>query len=245
MVDVLLRSEEELPGDEKLAVRLADMDVLDEYRRKLDELIEKAGSIVADADVLSEIKNILSDMLSAISDMKNASLLLHESVSQSASAIENSLERLATGNAAQAEKLAYETKRLDEKLDMVQREVDKIAILTDALRSDFETFRDETRMRTGEIVALIKSVKSYKPKPKAKRKRKSRQKRKQIEDEALDLLIVNALSNVSMNIASLEQATDVSENRLRKRLNVLITRGVVVKERRGRAIFYTARTEQG
>jgi len=70
------------------------------------------------------------------------------------------------------------------------------------------------------------------------------QQRRAIEDEALDMLIIDTIKNVSMNIASLENATKVGESRLRKRLNVLIARGVVAAEKRGRSIYYLSRVEQ-
>ena len=68
--EFLLRIDEELPSDERIAVKLIETKVMsDNYRIKLEALVDKIEkmSIPANTEVLDEIKNILSDMLSSIS----------------------------------------------------------------------------------------------------------------------------------------------------------------------------------
>ncbi|MFA4819346.1 MAG: hypothetical protein WC613_00130 [Candidatus Aenigmatarchaeota archaeon] len=68
--EFLLRVDEELPSDERVAVKLIETRVMsDSYRIRLEALVDKIEkmSMPANTEVLSEIKNILSDMLSSIS----------------------------------------------------------------------------------------------------------------------------------------------------------------------------------
>ncbi|MEK6888093.1 MAG: hypothetical protein AABX14_04060, partial [Candidatus Aenigmatarchaeota archaeon] len=68
--EFLLRVDEELPSDERIAVKLIETKVMsDSYRIRLEALVDKIEkmSMPANTEVLDEIKNILSDMLSSIS----------------------------------------------------------------------------------------------------------------------------------------------------------------------------------
>ena len=128
--------------------------------------------------------------------------------------------------------------------------------------SDVEALREEMNEKTDRILSKVEKIEKYidmftlkvqyvrrgekfKPrKARVKRARSPLRRRRRMQDEALDILIVNSLKNVSMNMRSLKTSTGVGEKRLKNRLDVLMTRGVVARERRGRSIFYVSRVDE-
>ena len=123
--------------------------------------------------------------------------------------------------------------------------------------SDVEALREEMNEKTDRILSKVEKIENYidmftlkvqyvrrGKKSKPRKARRPAKRRRQIEDEALDILIINTLKNVSMNMGSLKRSTEVGEKRLRTRLEVLMTRGVVAREKRGRSIFYVSRVDE-
>ena len=98
--EFLIRVDEELPSDERTAVKVIETKVVsDEYRAKLESVIEKLESISAinNADVLRDMKDILSGMLDSITAINNKYSFLSEIMLKIDE--KTSLDRLAAGMA--------------------------------------------------------------------------------------------------------------------------------------------------
>jgi methyl-accepting chemotaxis protein/hemerythrin len=142
--------------------------------------------------------------------------------------------------------------RLSAQINSLEKIANKLAVMA---KLPAKRARPKKR-KARRVVKRTRSVAQRKPRRAARRKPRHvvrrtlrasprrTARRKDLEDEALDMLIVNSLKNVSMNIDSLERATSISEKRLRARLNVLMTRGVVAREKRGRIFFYVSRVDE-
>ena len=126
---------------------------------------------------------------------------------------------------------------------------------THRLRRELEEVKKQSEEILAAIIALKPAVakprktrkKARRAKPRRKRtaRRKSRRSRApRVTNETLDILIVNTLNAASMNMTQLRETTKISEKKLRERLDVLMARGVVVREKRGRYIFYVSQAEQ-
>ncbi len=204
---------------------------VDKSTKAISSLQEDLEDTVKSVDRKTD--DILNVFIKKVADLEKvvASLEKNSGASMSASArLENLVDKIASLPQARA----VRRKRAKRKAKPVLKPKPKVRRARRAVRS----------------VARRKVARKRRPRRRVARRRAARtslrrlQQRRQMEEEALDLLIVDTLKNVSMNIGSLENATKVSESRLRKRLNVLIARGVVAAEKRGRSIYYVSRVEQ-
>ena len=120
------------------------------------------------------------------------------------------------------------------------------------LRREMEELESRLKKQSDEILSAIAQLKAKPVKrgKKASKKRRVRRARRRarvritVDNETLDTLIVNTLNTASMNIPQLRDTTRIGEKKLRERLDILMARGVVVREKRGRSIFYVSRAEQ-
>ncbi len=143
----------------------------------------------------------------------------------------------------------------DELLERINSRMELASEETQRLRRAVEEIDSRVRSQTEEIINALKALatkpKAVKRKPKrvkrTKRRavrRRRRAPRPRVNNETLDILIVNALNTASMSISQLRDSTKIREAKLRERLNVLMARGVVIRERHGRYIVYVSQAEQ-
>src|SRR3989338_11150416 len=79
--EFLMRGHEELPSDERTAVKVIETKVVsDEYRTRLESVIEKLESMSAinNAEVLRDMKDILSGLLDSITAINSKYSFLSE-----------------------------------------------------------------------------------------------------------------------------------------------------------------------
>ena len=131
--EFLLRIDEELPSDERIAVKLIETKVMsDNYRIKLEALVDKIEkmSIPANTEVLDEIKNILSDMLSSISAVNKRYTIILDAMER--------IEMLASqtpesNNTEVKEKLDTLSKGIADILADIQTSIDAVESKYDAV----------------------------------------------------------------------------------------------------------------
>ncbi len=226
---------------ERINEKIGEMSVINA------EITEKIRDIKADdADKTRELSEKIDEISSGTAELIRG---VEEKIGSVAA---NDIDVLARVDEKLSDMNAR-NKQLWDRLDEIARIDQKMDLIQDETKRSVTSLADEIRKYQEELRALIKTARARpRRKPKKVRRRVSRRVRtrrsarskRQIEDEALDILVVSTLKNVSMNIDSLSRATGVSETRLRKRLAVLMTRGVVVREKRGRFIFYVSRVDE-
>ncbi|HLC77051.1 MAG TPA: hypothetical protein VJH04_02495 [archaeon] len=260
--------EKDVSGNEKLAGLQADITGVNEklstsysdraeLMGRLDEIASGTAELIKGVE--ENVRNISEKNSQLASDLERVASNNSEMINR----LEERMASIATGNMETIGRL--EEKITDIQIDNKQNwsRVEDIISgniatpeMLEVVGQRIVNLRDSIR---GDITALSEEVKKLQKKPRARkvkktslrirpsaRPKKAKQTRatRQIEDEALDILIVNTLKNVSMTIDSLSRATNVSETRLRKRLTVLITRGVIAREKRGRSTFFASRVEE-
>src|SRR3989338_3828696 len=131
--EFLLRVDEELPSDERVAVKLIETRVMsDSYRVRLEALVDKIEkmSIPANTEVLDEIKNILSDMLSSISAVNKRYAIILDAIER--------IEMLASqtpesNNTEVKERLDILSKGIADILADIQTSIDAVESKYDAV----------------------------------------------------------------------------------------------------------------
>lgn len=246
--------------------------IKDYMNRNAERMDENAGKQTALETTLKDISSIHSQIDSRFNSIESMRAVIDEAaarISSSTPLLESISSKLETATKESANLLAAHktasdavesaAKAIEEDMKEAAKHVDRktddilnvlmnrITRLESIIEKLEKTYASETS-RLENISSRIASVPrartpKRRPAPKKRPRIRLRQ-RRVIEDEALDLLIIDTLRNVSMNISSLENATNVGETRLRRRLSVLISRGVIIREKRGRSIYYTTRTEQ-
>ncbi len=226
---------------------------------KIRELSEKIGGISSDIDSVNEkISGDCMDrteIIGRLDEISSGTAELIRGVEEKiGSAAANDIDVLARVDEKLSDMNAR-NKQLWDRLDEVARIGQKIDMIQDEMKSSVTSLADEIGKYQTGLKTLIKPKRARPRKKSRKARRKQRVSRRtrsgrpvrskrQIGDEALDILIINTLKNVSMKIDSLSRATDVSETRLRKRMAVLMTRGVIAREKRGRYTFYVSRIDE-
>jgi len=228
------------------------------------QLIEKSASGIEETRAL--LAKGTEELLRAASDLRSTaqqsedSVIAQKAVSAELRETSESASETTKSMKSFQEDVFKTVDKFDRKTDDIlnimlgkTRELEHASVLIEknaaSLKESASVFE-----KAAEKIALVKlasprkrsSRKAAKPVARARprRQRIRPAPRKEIEDEALDVLIINSLRNVSMNMDSLTKATKTPQTRLRKRLNVLMTRGVIGREKRGRSIFFVLRLDE-
>jgi len=146
----------------------------------------------------------------------------------------------------------------DEMMEKIDKRIQLSSEETHRLRREMEDLESRLKKQSDEILAAISTLrpkavrKKRKTAPRKNRKKSTRRRRARratrrvprVNNETLDILIVNTLNAASMSIAQLRETTKIGEKKLRERLDALMVRGVVVREKRGRSVFYVSQAQQ-
>ena len=239
---------------------------IDGVRDKMEELSLQVSEDIARLDnktnaIHGEIGKIYNRLEEKLEEMSVINAAIDSKVDDKLGDIKIESKRLEEKVGEMSVRNAEAMSKFDEKLydihtagKVMSEKVEEIgsiyAAAADVL-TDINEASTSILSRIEKIEAVLEKLTAtkvrYVRKIKARRKarpRKPSRRRKQIKDEALDILIVNTLKNVSMNMGSLKTSTSIGEKRLRNRLEVLMTRGVIARERRGRSIFYVSRVDE-
>ena len=225
--------------DEKLdEVRPSDGTALDAMDGKIGgiySVVESLNDKINDALIQGKE---LSDKLDQTDDEAIAGVIKDEM---------SSLERKLSGSMDSMSNDMLD--KMDKRLQLASEETHRV-------RRELEEVESRLKKQAEEVLAAISALKPAAAKPRQKRKAKKPARRRarrarrvarrapRVDNETLDTLIVNTLNAASMNIAQLRNTTKIGEKKLRERLDVLMARGVVVREKRGRYIFYVSQAEQ-
>ncbi len=237
-------------------------DRLEASAGELEKMAQQSGDfLAAQRSAASELKSAAAAAEKAMKSLKEIQEDLKEtskSVDRKTDDILNVLMRKVSELSKVNETIEKNSSSMISAAATLERMVDKIsampqvkAIRPSARKKARPRKKAKPKARSRVVGAGV--ARRTKPRPRkarrtkriAVRRRRARKPARNIraENEALDLLILNTLKNVSMNMTMLEEATNTREIRLRKRLSILVARGVVGREKRGRAVFYTSRVE--
>lgn len=246
-------------------------DGINERLGELESRLAEKQTVEIDTSGLTETLDMLNQKIGGLySVVENLNDKLNESLIQNKE-LSDKVDQLPAGDAGGLrDELASVGRKIESKiesrdnemLDRIDKRIELASEEAHRLRREMEALDSRLKKEMEEIIGAIKGL--QKPKvAKRKRKRKASPKRRRpvrrrtrraqrprrvrrvtVDNETLDTLIVTTLNTASMNLVQLRNTTKIGEKKLRERLDILMARGVVVRERRGRSIFYVSQAEQ-
>ncbi|MBS3051328.1 MAG: hypothetical protein J4400_04210 [Candidatus Aenigmarchaeota archaeon] len=268
MSDTFSRLDEKMIGMVpvmQLFARLEEkMDGMDARISELGRPVEiDTTDLTASLEALNDRVKDVHSMAESLNDKINDALIqnkeLSDKLDQMPASDGETMEGLKSEMNSAERKIAAALESIsDEMMEKIDKRIQLSSEETHRLRREMEDLESRLKKQSDEILAAISTLrpkavrKKRKTAPRKNRKKSTRRRRARratrrvprVNNETLDILIVNTLNAASMSIAQLRETTKIGEKKLRERLDALMVRGVVVREKRGRSVFYVSQAQQ-